>query len=71
MQRRLRGWILCGLVIGIGVMAFADNKTFPELIKDATEDLFPSFRLAPSRPKSDRSRRLFSGHDRPGPGNRL
>lgn len=49
MQRRLRGWILCGLVIGIGVMAFADNKTFPELIKDATEDLFPSFRLANAR----------------------
>lgn len=49
MQRRLRAWILCGLVIGIGVLAFADNKPIPELITNATNDIFPSFRLAAAR----------------------
>ncbi len=49
MQRWLRGWILCGLVIGIGVIAFADNKPIPELITNATKEAIPSFRLAAAR----------------------
>lgn len=49
MQRWLRGWILFGLLIGTGVLAFADNKPIPELIANTTEDLIPSFRLAAAR----------------------